>query len=326
MPRQPKPMRVLITGGAGFAGSHLADLALAAGHEVTVTLAPGEGDDNLRHLGRQISRRRFDLKSAASVEKLISSVNPQWVFHLAAFSSVGRSFAAEKETYQINILGTLHLLEAVGQLKRLEKIIIVGSADSYGKFRPVNKTLKEDQPFAPVSPYGISKVAAESIASLHQRQRGVPVVIVRPFNHTGPRQSSVFALPSFCRQIAEIEAGRKKPTLLVGDLSVRRDLSDVRDIARGYLAAAGLGQIGEAYHLCSGRAISIRSALNQLIKMSSRSIKIKVDPARIRPVDIPVLRGDNRKAAKELGYAPRYTLKRTLADCLDYWRERVRGS
>ncbi|HSG99831.1 MAG TPA: GDP-mannose 4,6-dehydratase [candidate division Zixibacteria bacterium] len=315
--------RVLVTGAGGFAGSHLVDLLVNEGHEVIGTLSPQDGVENLKRHGRRITRRRCDITNSQAVSRLLKDIRPHWVFHLAAFASVGRSFGAERLTYEVNLLGSLNVLEAAAATKHLERLIVIGSADSYGTFSPRTKLLRESQPFNPISPYGISKAALERMARQHAAQRGAPVVIARPFNHTGPRQSDTFALPSFCRQIAEIELGRAPDILQVGDLTVRRDMSDVRDIVRGYVACAERGKIGEAYHLCSERAVSLRRMLDILLKSATRRIRVKVDQSRLRAADIPVLRGSAARARRELGYRPRYTLAQTLADSLEYWRDRV---
>lgn len=316
----------LITGGGGFAGSHLADLLVARGYEVSAGLVPGESAENISHLKRRLRIVRFDLRNQSKVRQALADIRPTVIFHLAAFSSVGRSFANERLTYEINFFGALNLLEAAlnkRAQKRLTRVVVVSSADCYGAFTPKNKTLTEETPLTPISPYGVSKVAMEKLAQYYVRRFGLPITIVRPFNHTGPRQNPIFALPNFARQIAEIIELGKKPLLRVGDLSVKRDLSDVRDIVNGYALAAEKGKSGAVYQLCSGRAVKIEAALKTLIRLSGRRIATQVDPSRLRPADIPVLRGDNSKATKELGYAPRYTLQATLADTLAYWRERV---
>jgi GDP-4-dehydro-6-deoxy-D-mannose reductase len=320
-----KKRRALVTGAAGFAGSHLVDRLVADGHEVVATLSGSDSAENLKHHKRAISRRKLDVTDKRAVEKLICDTKPNWIFHLAAFSSVGRSFAHEELTYQVNALGSLYIIEAAEKLRNLDRLIMVGSADAYGIFSPPGKLLKEDQLFAPISPYGISKAQMEQITEMHVAQRGLPAVILRPFNHTGPRQSDTFALPSFARQICEIEAGLKKPVIEVGDLSARRDFSDVRDIIDGYLSAAEKGKNGRAYHLCSGKVFALKELLDNLLTLSERSIKVKVASDRLRKNDIPTLRGSNSRAAKELGYHPRYTITVTLADLIGYWRERISG-
>lgn len=324
-PREKKSIqrRCLVTGAGGFAGSHLVDLLLAEGHQISAALSTKENPENLIHLGQRIKRVRFDLTSPSQTARLLKQTRPDWIFHLAGFSSVGGSFSNERLTYDINFGGTLNILEAARSLPHLHKLIIISSADVYGAFSPKNKLLTEKQELAPISPYGISKVAAEHVGLLYHRNYGLPIVIMRPFNHIGPRQSDVFFLPAFCKQIALIEAGRQRGIIKVGDLSVRRDLSDVRDIVNGYLAAAERGTSGEIYHLCSGRTVKLESVLRRLLKKTDKSIKISVDKSRLRAADIPVLRGDNSKAAKELGWAPRYELPEALSACLDFWRRSV---
>lgn len=317
------PRRCLVTGAGGFAGSHLVDLLLAEGHRVTAALSTKENPENLAHLGQRIKRVRFDVTSATQTTKLLKQTRPDWIFHLAGFSSVGRSFSNERLTYDINFGGTLNILDASRNLPKLTRLILVSSADVYGAFAPRGKLLTESQKLAPISPYGISKAAAEHLGLLYYRSYGTPVVITRPFNHIGPRQSDMFALPGFCKQIALIEAGKQRAIIKVGDLSVRRDLTDVRDIVAGYLAAAERGKSGEIYQLCSGRAVKLESVLRSLLKKADKSIKISLDSSRLRPADIPVLRGDNSKAAKELGWSPRYGLPEALAACLEYWRCKI---
>ncbi|MCH9032483.1 MAG: SDR family NAD(P)-dependent oxidoreductase, partial [candidate division Zixibacteria bacterium] len=284
---------ILVTGGAGFAGSHLLELLLEEGYKPFASVNSDESIENISHLKKSIEIIRCDVRNKKQVEKMISKVGPVWVFHLAAISSVGDSFDNDRLTYEVNFTGTLNLLESLRNSAMLQKFISIGSPDCYGIFSPHAKLLKEDQPLNPISPYGISKVAAENIARLNFRQQGFPAVFVRPFNHTGPRQADRFVIPSFCKQIAEIENGLRKPVLMVGDLSARRDLSDVRDIVSGYLLAAQKGQPGEIYHLSSGRAVAISTTLKTLLGLTEREIKVKVDPERLRPVDIPCLKGDN---------------------------------
>ncbi|MEW5995105.1 MAG: GDP-mannose 4,6-dehydratase, partial [Candidatus Zixiibacteriota bacterium] len=193
----------------------------------------------------------------------------------------------------------------------------------YGVFRPKNKTLTEDQPLNPVSPYGIAKAAAEQAGLYYFRQHKLPVVIARAFNHSGPRQADSFVIPAFAKQIASIESGLQEPVVAVGDLSARRDLSDVRDIVCGYRLMAEKGKPGQVYQLCSGRTVTIKSVLDTLLKLSDKRIRVKVDKSRLRKSDIPILRGDNRRAARELGYKIRYSLTTTLKDTLEYWKKKI---
>lgn len=314
----------LITGVAGFAGSFLAENLLSHGFKVFGTRLPGESTANITHIKNELNLDRLDITKPEKCISLIKKIRPNHIFHLAAMASVGESFGKELLTYRVNFDGCVNLLRAAVELRSLKSFIMVSSGDTYGRFSPAGKTLTEDQPLRPLSPYGVAKAAAEQACHFYRHAYELPVLVIRSFNHSGPRQSDRFALPSFARQIAEIEAGKRKPPLKVGDLSAKRDVSDVRDIVEGYRLAALEGKAGEVYNLCSGQSRSIESILKLMLKMSERSIKIKVDRERLRKSDIPILRGSYRKAANHFGYAPRYTLKQTLADTLDYWRAQVR--
>ncbi len=319
-----KRNRALVTGAAGFAGSFLCERLISAGFDIYGILGPGETAENIERFLPSIKIERLDITHQQLVHHYMAEVKPDYIFHLAAMASVGQSIQKERMTYNINFFGSLNILEgALAEGKYLKKMVLVGSADSYGTFKPVGKKLKENQPFNPVSPYGISKAAVEYLAQYYFRQHRLPVVIARSFNHTGPRQSDNFAVPSFCRQIARIERGLEKPVIRVGNLSVKRDLSDVRDIADGYYRLALKGKAGEAYHFSSGRAVPIRSVLDGLLKISSKKIKVAIDKNRFRKSDIPILTGDCSKAIRQLGWRRKYPLEDTLRDTLDYWREKI---
>ena len=315
--------RAFITGIAGFAGSYLAEELLASGFDVSGALCPGESTRNVHGIKTSLKLFTLDILNEKKCQELIDRLKPDYVFHLAAIASVGRSFQLERETLRVNLEGTVNILEAARNLDRRKALLFVSSPEVYGKFRPLNRTLTETQPFEPISPYGISKAAAESVCRYYWRQYGVPVVIARAFNHSGPRQTNDFAVPAFAQQVAMIEAGWLKPILKVGDLSARRDLSDVRDIVRGYRLAAIKGTPGEVYQLCSGKTVSLQSVVEQLLAMSSKRIRLQVDKKRLRKAEIPILRGSHRKATQRLGYEVRYKLKDTLADTLDYWRKEI---
>ena len=315
-----KPDKALITGIAGFAGSYLAELLLLRGINVYGLLAPREKTDNIKSILPGLKLERFDIRKADKMSSFIKKAKPDYIFHLAAMASVGKSFDMVRRVYDINFVGSQSLFEAACGAKNLKKLIFVSSSDAYGQFKPIRKILKEEQPFNPISPYGISKAAGEYLALYYFRNNRIPVVRARSFNHTGPRQSDDFVVPSFCKQIALIEKGARRPVLSVGDLSAKRDLSDVRDIVRGYYLMAIRGKPGEVYQLCSGKTTAIDSVLKKLIRYSDKKIQIVVDKKRLRKSDIPVLHGSNAKAGKELGWFCRFKLDETLKFTLDYWR------
>jgi GDP-4-dehydro-6-deoxy-D-mannose reductase len=321
-----KTPRALITGIAGFAGSYLAEELLLAGFDVSGTLYPGESTHNIYGIKPGLHLVKLDILNEKKCRDQLKHLDPDYIFHLAALASVGKSFELEKDTFRVNFEGTINLLAASCDVKRLKSFLFVSSPEVFGQFRPVNKTLTESHPFDPISPYGISKAAAENACRYYWRQHNVPVIIARAFNHTGPRQTPDFAVPAFACQVAVIEAGLQKPVLKVGDLSARRDLSDVRDIVRGYRLAATKGKPGEVYQLCSGKSVALQDVVEQMLAMSSSKIKLQVDRTRLRKAEIPVLRGSNRKATNELGYTVRYKLRDTIADTLNFWREQIGDS
>lgn len=317
-----RKLSVFITGIAGFAGSYLAEELLAAGYRVSGAIYGDEPLDNILSFMHKLDLHPLDILDSGQCAISLKRLRPNFVFHLAAFSSVGQSFKNDRLTYRINFDGTLNMLEAAVGVKQLRRFIYVSSSDIYGTFSPRGKTLTETQPFNPSSPYAISKAAAEHACRFYHRYHELPVLIARSFNHSGPRQNDNFVIPSFAKQIAAIEAGRCQPVIRVGDLSARRDLSDVRDIVHGYRLLAEKGRPGQVYHFCCGKAVAIKSVLDSLLKLTPRPIKVKTDKRLLRKTDIPILRGSNHKAVKELGYKVRYTLKDTLSDTLNDWRER----
>ncbi|MFZ5980567.1 MAG: GDP-mannose 4,6-dehydratase [Candidatus Zixiibacteriota bacterium] len=317
-----KPV-ALITGVTGFAGSFLAEELLAHGYDVAGTVYKNEPTDNIEAIKKDVCLAALDILKPDKCRRVINKIKPDYIFHLAAIASVGQSFRMERLTFDINWNGTLNMLDAAVTLNGLKKFVFVGSADCYGIFNPKDKTLTEEQPFDPISPYGVSKAGAEMTTRYYARHYQLPVGIARPFNHSGPRQNENFVIPAFARQVALIEAGKQGPVVEVGDLSPRRDLSDVRDIVRGYRLIAEKGASGEVFHLCSGKTVSIQKVLDTLLKLSTRTIKVKTDRTRLRKADIPILRGSNQKAVNKLGFTIRYTLQETLKDTLDYWRDQI---
>jgi len=319
-----KQKHAFITGIAGFAGRHLAKELLDAGYSVSGSFYKDDSPEQIKKLKKTCKIYSLDILNKSNVSKLIQKLQPDYIFHLAAFSSVGQSFSHERLTYDINFNGTLNLLETSVELKQLKKFVFISSSECYGKFTPKTKTLTEDEPLNPISPYGISKVAAEHLCKLYFSRYKFPVVIARAFNHSGAGQSDNFVIPSFCKQIAMIESGKQKPIMKVGNLTAKRDLSDVRDIVHGYRLMAEKGNAGAVYQLCSGKSISIQSVLDKLLRLSNKKINVKIDKKFFRKNDIPLIRGDFSKAKKEIGYKPKYKIDNTLLNSLDYWRENIK--
>jgi GDP-4-dehydro-6-deoxy-D-mannose reductase len=314
-------MRALITGVSGFAGSHLAENLLAHNVEVVGTCLKGESLKNIAAIKREIVVKPISLDEDGLLAALVGKYKPQWVFHLAAMASVGHSFAIPVRTMEVNLLGTMRLYEILRGQKQVEKIVFVSSADVFGPLPPGKMPIKSEYALQPVSPYGASKAAADIVSYQYARAFGLPIVRIRAFNHTGPRQATGYVIPDFCSQIVAIERTKKRGVIRVGDLSAKRDIADVRDIVDGYRLAAENGKVGEAYILASGKADSIENFLRMLIKHSSADISIRIDSKLLRPVEVPLLVGSIAAARRELGFAPQIKIEQTLIDTLEYWRK-----
>ena len=318
-----KKKKAFITGIAGFAGVHLVNELLDNGYQISGSVYKDDPPEHINYLKDKVHLIKLDILKPERCDQIIKGENPEYIFHLAAFSSVGRSFLHEKLTYQVNFEGTLNVLQAALKLKKLKKLIYISSSENYGRFTPKNKTLTEDDPLNPVSPYAISKVAAEHLCRLYFDQHKFPVSIACSFNHTGPGQNEDCVVPSFCKKIAMIEKGKAKPVIKIGNPKIKRDISDVRDIVRGYRLLAEKGNSGRVYQLCSGQAVSIATLLNKLTGLSDKKIKIELDDKFNRTNDIPIVRGSNTRAKRELGYKNNFKLVKTLTDCLNYFRNKV---
>lgn len=315
--------RALITGITGFVGSHLAELLLDAGvWEVYGTVRWRSKRENIEHLSG-IRLVECELRDLVSVEKTISQVQPDYIFHLAAQSFVPTSWNAPSETLSNNILGQLNILEAVRRAGIQPGIMVACSSEEYGLVMPSETPITEDNPLRPLSPYGVSKVAQDLLGYQYFKSYGMQIVRTRAFNHTGPRRGHVFVCSDFAKQIAEIEKGLRPPVIFTGNLNARRDFTDVRDIVKGYLMALDYGEPGEVYQLCSGKALAISELLSILLSMTNVTIEIRQDPTRLRPSDVPILLGSYAKFNKQTGWKPQIPFEQTMADLLNYWRVRT---
>jgi GDP-4-dehydro-6-deoxy-D-mannose reductase len=320
-------VRILITGITGFVGSHLAEYALAQGAEVYGSSRWRSKTDNIEHIQDRITCVESDLRDLSSVQHLLDVAAPDRVFHLAAQSFVHASWHTPAETLTTNTISQVNLLEAIrargGQAPRF---LVIGSSEEYGLVYEEELPIKESNPLRPLSPYAVSKVTQDLMGYQYFKSYNLPIVRARAFNHEGPRRGDVFVTSNFARQIAEIEAGRRKPEILVGNLKAQRDYSDVRDIVGGYWLLLERGEPGEVYNLSSGRAWAIQDVLDFLLKESTtRGIAVRVDPSRMRPSDVPLLVGDSTKI-RSLGWQPRIPFEKTLRDLLKYWRDRSERS
>ncbi|OGX41401.1 MAG: GDP-mannose 4,6-dehydratase, partial [Omnitrophica WOR_2 bacterium RIFCSPHIGHO2_02_FULL_68_15] len=310
-------MRVLITGITGFAGSHLAEFLLKRdGVEVHGIERWRSKTDNIEHLKGRVAMHECDLRDGSSIRKVLETVRPDQIYHLAAQSFVPTSWKAPAETLMTNILGQLHIFEAVRQIGINPRIQIAGSSEEYGLVNADELPIKESNPLRPLSPYGVSKVGQDLLAYQYHQSYKLHVVRTRGFNHTGPRRGDVFVESNFAQQIAKIERGLQEPVVKVGNLQAKRDYTDVRDMVRAYWLALEKGLPGDVYNICSGETHSIESVLQSLLAMSSAKVRVEPDPARMRPSDVLLLHGDSSKFQKQTGWRPEIPLETTLRDLL----------
>ncbi len=316
-------MTVLITGIAGFVGGHLVDLLRAEQPEEGIAGVVRPGTSTPDHLRDGVRLLEADLEDAAAVESAVAAVRPESIIHLAGQSSVHESWANPAATLRTNVIGLLNVFEAVRRRRLEPRVLVVGSAEEYGAVEPETPPLTEDAPLRPLSPYAVSKVAQGYLALQYALSRDLAVVRTRTFPHTGPGRGEAFAESSFARQIAEVEAGRRRPVLAVGNLDAVRDFTDVRDVVRAYWSLLERGVPGEVYNVCSGQGRSIGDVLRGLLEIAGAQVDLQVDRERLRPSDLPSLVGDPRKLREATGWEPRIPLERTLRDLLDDWRDRL---
>jgi GDP-4-dehydro-6-deoxy-D-mannose reductase len=318
-------VRALITGIAGFAGSHLAEYLLAeTSLEVWGVLR--EHDTHIAHLRHRLHLLYGDLTDPDITQVILARTQPDYVFHLAGQAFVGESWDNPWATMEPNIRSQVNVLAVAADLGLEARLLVVGSNEEYGSIRPDDLPIDEDTPLRPNSPYGVSKVAQDFLGLQYHLSHGLHTVRVRPFNHIGPRQRDQFVVPSFARQIAEIEAGLRPPVMRVGNLSARRDFTDVRDTVRAYWLLLQHGQPGQVYNVGSGRAYSAHEILDALLSLTSTRIEVQVDPARLRPTDVPLSVCDASKLRAATGWQPSILLAQTLRDVLEEWRGKVNNS
>jgi GDP-4-dehydro-6-deoxy-D-mannose reductase len=309
---------VLVTGASGFAGSHLLDLLETSGARL---IAWSHRGGHHKPDAAPGTWRAIDILDAAEVERAVAEAAPDVVYHLAGDAQSGGSWDRLGATFAVNVRGTQHLLSAVARHAPSARVVVTSSALVY---RPDDSPIGEDSAVKPESPYAVSKLAQETLALRAATLDGLDIVVARPFNHIGPRQSPAFIAASVARQLALIEAGRAEGQLRVGNLEAERDLTDVRDTVRAYQAIASKGPAGTVYNVCRGEGLRMKDLVQALVDRTRGPVEIVIDPARFRSIDVPRLVGANNRLRIETGWSPGISLDRTLDDLLEYWRQRVR--
>jgi GDP-4-dehydro-6-deoxy-D-mannose reductase len=317
-------MCILITGINGFVGGHLAEL-LVQQDEHAIWGVSRSGSLALPHLRDAVRIQQADLCDAAAVRRVVAHVQPRIIFHLAGQAFVPESFHDPAQTLMTNILAQLHIFQALIDLQQECRVLVVSSNEIYGMVRPEDVPLDETAPLQPASPYGVSKASQDLLALQYHLSHGLDVVRVRPFNHIGPRQNERFVAASFAQQVAQIEQGHLPPVIRVGDLSAQRDFTDVRDIVRAYWLAVHHANAGDVYNLGSGQPVAVQHVLDLLLDASPTQIEVQPDPARMRPVNVPLVACNAHRFRARTGWRPEIPLTQTIHDILEYWRARVRA-
>lgn len=308
-------MNALIIGGAGFVGGYLIRELKAAGHEVYATCLENES------IAENCSVRTLDILDRNAVLPLLEEIQPDVIYHLAAQSSVAVSWKKPQLTADINVIGTINVLEAVRNSDKKDiRLLLIGSGEEYGFIRPDACPLSENEPLNPGNIYAATKACQGMLGEIYARAYGMDIVMVRAFNHSGPEQLPVFVISDFCRQIAVIEKGDAPAVMSVGNLSARRDFTDVRDVVRAYRLLGEKGISGRTYNVGRGKAVEIQYILNTALGFSSADIEVKQDPARMRASDIPVIEPNVSRIYEDTGWKAEISMEKTIEDTLNYWR------
>ncbi len=307
--------RVLITGSEGFVGTHLWTELEKNGYEVFGTAL----QNNFPKGNEKIIQ--CDITDEQSTSSLLSSLQPDYIVHLAAISSPAMSFKIPRKTLEVNALGTLNLLEVVRSISSFRpRILVVGTSDEYGPVKANQLPVTEASALNPVNPYSISKVAGYFLSKMYSHSYHMNIIYACAFNHTGPGQLQGFLASDVALQIVNIERGIQSNPLLTGNLDTQRDISDVRDVVRAYRLLLEKGISGEKYNICSGRSTPVLNVVEILTGLSSIKIERQIDPLKNRPSDMPIMYGSHQKITGLTGWIPTIPLEQTLKDLLEWYR------
>ena len=317
-------MKALITGISGFVGSHLAEYLLnnRSWKVAGTVFGPAQ---NIARIQSRLELHPLELSELDVVVRLLEQSRPDYIFHLAAQPVVSLSRKDPWATLSNNIRLQSNFLEAMVRTKASARLMVIGSSEEYGLVYPDEIPVKETNPFRPLSPYAVSKIAQDMLGLQYHLGNGLDVVRVRPFNHIGPRQGLGFVAPDFAKQVAEIEAGLRPPVIRVGNLRAKRDFSDVRDVVRAYVLLMEKGESGEVYNVGSGQARPVQEVLDTLLSFARPRIAVEEDPNRMRASDIPMIVADCSSLRERTGWEPEIPFEQSLLDVLDDWRQRIQN-
>lgn len=303
-------MRILITGDSGFVGQH----ALAAWPNASGLMAWG-----MARNGQEVS-----ILDKATLCAALEDCKPDAVLHLAAQSFVPESFANPAHTLEVNLMGTLRLLEALKATGFQGRMLQVGTADAYGLVPTTEMPIQESRLLQPRNPYAVSKAAAEALCYQWSQTEKFEVLMARPFNHIGEGQAAHFAVSSFAKQLAEMSLGLRTPVLSVGNLEASRDFTDVHDVVRAYALLLEKGHSGEVYNICSGQAHSLQSVVDRLLKLSGVDVQIEIDRDKLRPAEQTQVWGSYEKINKHTGWRPEISIDTSLHNVYHHWKRELR--
>ena len=312
-------MKALILGVNGFVGQYMSEELLNNNIEVY----GADLQDKSKSQNKKVIYSKINLLNKIEVFEIFNFIRPDYVINLAAISSVKNSWDIPDVTFDVNVKGVINLFEAIRKVNIKPRVLLIGSSEQYGKITQSEK-INENYPLNALNPYGISKITQERLALMYKEAYGIDVVLVRAFNHTGPRQNIGFVIPDFSKQIAEIEVLNKEPVIYVGNLIAERDITDVRDIVKGYLALLVRGNSGEIYNIGSGKAHSMRYLLDKLLQFPAKKISVEIDKQKFRPVDTPRIVCNNDKIFRDTGWKPEVSMDKTLKDTFEYWKNNCR--
>ena len=311
--------KVLIIGAAGFVGNYLIDHIQKENiWSIFVTKLPTENITN-----KNISIHDLDLLDKENLKNLLIKLKPDYIFHLAAQSSVSLSWKNPNLTVDININGTINLLESVKELNYSPRLLLIGSGEEYGHVKIEEVPIIEENPLRPGNIYAATKACQNMLGKIYSNAYDMDIMSVRAFNHIGPKQSPLFVVADFCKQVAEIEKELKEPVIRAGNLKAKRDFTDVRDVVRAYTLLMKKGKKGETYNVGSGKAFEIEEILKVILKLSTVEINVEIDKDRLRPDDIPIIEADINKIQKGVGWKKEIDLEVTLKETLEFWRKEV---
>lgn len=311
--------KALIIGAAGFVGPYLAaHLSEECGMQVYATKLP---QDNLCDINAEVYS--LNILNKEEIIDILYEIRPDYIFHLAAQSSVALSWKNPGLTIDVNIKGSVNVMDAVRELYYKPRVLLIGSGEEYGRIEPGETPISENNHLRPGNLYAATKVCQNMIANIYATAYDMDLIMVRAFNHIGPKQASIYVVSDFCRQVVEIEKGMREPIMMVGNLKVMRDFTDVRDVVRAYELLAKYGKAGETYNVGSGHAVEITEILDLILSHSNVKVKVRVDPNKIRPVDVPIIEADTSKLRELTGWEQQIPLDKTIYETMEYWRQQL---